>query len=98
MPSSRSVWTRSIRAAKPLLARLLHRQSVGALTAVPRFPPMASALAIACLRNSAQTIVRVSQGARSTSVIGQNSAIGLDLCAFDDDERPAADGLPARAS
>jgi hypothetical protein len=38
MPSSRSVWTRSIRAAKPLLARLLHRQSVGALTGRAAFP------------------------------------------------------------
>ena len=43
----RPLGTRSIRAAKPLLARLLHRQSVGALTGRAAFPLMASALAIA---------------------------------------------------
>jgi hypothetical protein len=32
------LWTRSIRAAKPLLARLLHRESVGALTGRAAFP------------------------------------------------------------
>jgi hypothetical protein len=31
-------WTTSIRAAKPLLARLLHRQSMGALTGRATFP------------------------------------------------------------
>jgi hypothetical protein len=34
----RPVWTRNIRTAKPLLARLLHRQSVGALTGRAAFP------------------------------------------------------------
>ena len=38
---------RSIHAAKRLLARLVHRQSVGALTGPAAFPLMASALAIA---------------------------------------------------
>jgi hypothetical protein len=46
-PPRRSPRTRSIRAAKPLLARLLHRQSVGTLTGRAAFPLMASALAIA---------------------------------------------------
>ena len=37
-PTRLSLGTRSIRAAKPLLARLLHRQSVGALTGRAAFP------------------------------------------------------------
>jgi len=45
--------TTSIRAAKRLLARLVHRQSVGALTGRAAFPLMASALAIACQGHSA---------------------------------------------
>jgi hypothetical protein len=44
---SRSRRTKSLRAAKPLVARLLHRQSIGALTGRAAFPLMASALAIA---------------------------------------------------
>jgi hypothetical protein len=36
--AARLVWTTSIRAAKPLLARHLHRQSMGALTGRAAFP------------------------------------------------------------
>jgi hypothetical protein len=52
--NSHPLRTRSIRAAKPLLARLLHRQSMGALTGRAAFPSMASALAIAWQEHSRQ--------------------------------------------
>ena len=57
--------TTSIRAAKPLLARLLHRQSMGALTGRAAFPLMASALAIACQRAATASPVGVLLRARS---------------------------------
>ena len=39
--------------SKPILARLLHRQSAGVLTSRAAFPLMASAIAIACRQQSA---------------------------------------------
>jgi hypothetical protein len=44
--------TRSIRAARPLLFRRLHRQSTGALTSRAGFPSRPTAFAIACLHES----------------------------------------------
>jgi hypothetical protein len=53
--------TTSMRAAKPLLARLLRRQSIGALTGRAAFASQASALAIAWLRASGKTSDRRSE-------------------------------------
>src|SRR5215208_8215352 len=47
----RWVWTRSIRAAKPLLARPLQRQSVGALTGRAAFPSHGLRSRIAWIRS-----------------------------------------------